>query len=370
MRIVHVVETLERGGLERVVVDLCEGQRAAGHDVSVLCVFRLGQLAAELSAAGIPVQCAAKRQGLDVRAIWRLRAFLKRSRADVVHAHNAAATYLVALAGTLLGHRHVLLSTRHGMGEVHRGSRKERLFGWAARRCQAMVTVCEAARRQFLQAGLVSADRVVVICNGIRTNEIIEATSATRLQARQLLGLSPDEFVVGSVGRLNWAKDYSLLIAAFGGALSQARATLVLVGDGGEKASLQAAAAGLGLAERVRFLGDRSDVRSILPAFDVFCLSSKTEGYSIALLEAATAGLPLVATDVGGNGEIVRPGITGLLVPVADERAFTTALQVIWSDAEQRGQLARAARHWAQQHAGVQAMVDSYLQLYARLLKP
>ena len=370
MRIVHVVETLERGGLERVVVDLCNGQRAAGHEVSVLCIFRLGTLAAELAAAGIPVHCVHKGIGLDPRAIWRLRAFLRSSRADVVHAHNAAATYLVALAGLLLGRRHALLSTRHGMGELRRGSRKERLFGWAVRRCAAVVTVCEAARRQFLQAGLVGAGQVVVICNGIRTDEIIEATSTARTQARQALGLSPADFVVGSVGRLNWAKDYGLLIAAFGSALAQSSATLVLVGDGGEKAALQAVAADKGLADRVRFLGDRSDVRAILPAFDVFCLSSRTEGYSIALLEAATAGLALVATEVGGNAEIVRAEVTGLLVPAGDERALAGALQAMWSDSELRGRLARNAREWALRQATVEAMVNGYLQLYARFLKP
>jgi len=366
MRIVHIVETLERGGLERVVVELCQGQRAAGHEVGVLCLFRKGVLAAELEAGDIGVECIGKRPGLDVWALVRLRAYLRRQRAEVIHAHNAVATYLAAIA-TLLGRRSgAWVSTRHGMGEVRRESRKERLFHWAAAHYGAVVAVCEAARRQFVISGLVSSARSVVIRNGIRIDEIVVATPAAREQARRALGLAAGAFIVGSVGRLNWAKDYGLMIAAFGRALAGSAAMLVVVGDGAEKAPLQAAAAAAGLAERVRFLGDRSDVPAILPAFDLFCLSSRTEGYSIALLEAVSAGLAVVATDVGGNSEIIDDGVSGLLVPAGDVDALAAALTRLRGD-ELRARLAQAAQTWALRHAGVDAMVAAYLRLYERL---
>jgi len=327
-------------------------------------------LAAELEADGIAVECIGKRRGLDLRALARLRVQLRCQRAEVIHAHNAAATYLTACATVLQRRSGAWVVTRHGMGEVRRDSRKERLFRWAARRYGAVVAVCLAAQRQFVASGMALTSRSAVICNGIRVDGIIPATVSTRAQARRQLGLASGDFIVGSVGRLNWAKNYGLLINAFGRSLAATEATLVLVGDGPEKEPLQAAAAAANLSSRVRFLGDRSDVQAILPAFDVFCLSSRTEGYSIALLEATSAGLAVVATDVGGNSEIIQNAVSGLLVPSGDERALAAALTGLHDDCELRTRLAQAARSWALGHAGVDTMVASYQRLYTQLAQP
>lgn len=366
MRILHVVESLERGGLERMVCDLAAEQRRTGADVEVCVVFRPGLLATEMAEQGIAVNDLAKRGGFDLRALRRLRALVSRFAPDVVHTHNATAHYYTALA--TVGQRAPLVNTRHGMGSANRNDRRERLYRLALRRTAKAVAVCRHAAERFVADCIVPSRQMAVIPNGIRVERF---HGHTRASAREQLGVAEGVPLAGIVGRLNWAKDHVLLLTAFRLVLETVpNARLAIIGDGELKADLVRKANELGITHAVHFLGDRSDVPKLLCGFDVFVLSSKTEGYSIALLEASASGVPMIVTDVGGNREIVTDNVTGRVIAYGDAVSYSEALAELMQDVTLRLRLGAGAKDWADRHASVQAMHAAYETLYRALARP
>ncbi len=365
MRITHVVENLNRGGLERVVIELAKAQHAAGHDLQVVCLYDRGGLAGELDAAGIPVRAIGKRDGIDLRALWRLRRAIGRHRTQVLHSHNSIPHYYAVFAS--LGRRFLrIVNTRHGMGDINPSSRREWLFRQSMRRTDVAATVCEAARVRLAEISAAPAEKLRSVPNGIHVERFRVADDDARAALVASLGLPPGSHVIGFVGRLNWAKDLATLVRAFAIVAAQRDdVALVLVGDGEERAALEGQVAAAGLGERVRMLGDRGDVPALLAGFDVFAMSSISEGYSIALLEACASGLPVVATDVGGNREIVHDGSHGRLVPARDPEALAAALLALLDDPALRSGMAAVARRWALAEATFAAMAARYQALYA-----
>lgn len=362
MRILHVVESLDRGGLERVVVTLARQQTAAGHDVSVTCLFYDGVLAPELRSAGVPVSCLDKKPGLDLRAVARLRSMCRTSKVQILHSHNAVANYYAAAAALGLGVR--LVNTRHGMGAAAAG-RKERLFKLSVARTAAVIAVCQAAKRLFVANALAPRTKLQVVLNGIDL-EGPAPSACDAARARRALDLTDEDFVIGTVGRLNRAKNHPRLLQAF--AVLRARrpeSRLVIVGGGDLRAELERCASSLGLGNVVTFTGDRGDARSLLAAFDVFAMTSDTEGYSLALLEAGAAALPCVVSDVGGNAEIVQHGVTGCVVATNESTAFASQFESLANDPPLRRQLGLNAREWVELHGSAAAMAWSYEQLYS-----
>jgi glycosyltransferase involved in cell wall biosynthesis len=238
-----------------------------------------------------------------------------------------------------------------------------RLYKLSVGRTSALAAVSEASRAAYLAKGIVAGRPITVVPNGIPLPPA--ATQEARGAARALLpALAGADFVFGSVGRLVELKNHALLLRAFAAvARSAPQARLVIVGDGPLHAELVALAASLGIAGRVLLTGFREDSRTLMGAFDVYVQSSDTEGYSVALLEAAAAGLPIVATDVGGNSAIVTQDSNGLLVPARDAAALARAMQAM-SDAGMRLAFGRASRAWAERSASVEAAAAAYRLLY------
>jgi glycosyltransferase involved in cell wall biosynthesis len=368
LRIVHVVENLERGGLERMVIDLAAAHRAAGHAVRVVCLYAPGALAGELEAVGVPVQACDKRAGADLSALRRLRTQLRATPQAIVHTHNANAHYHAVAAAIGLSTAVAparVLNTRHGMGAAQPRSRGEWLYRRTMRRTDIVAAVCEAARARFAGQGVRPRRALLAVPNGIRIEGFSPACDERRAALRCVLALAPGTRIVGTVGRLNPVKDQRSLLQAFARLHADLHDTaLVLVGDGALRAALEAEAAALGIADAVRFLGDRGDVRQLLQGFDVFALSSRSEGYSMALLEACASGLPIVATDVGGNREIVADGSNGLLVPAARPDALADALAAILREPARAAAMGRVGRDWALREASIETMAARYEALY------
>lgn len=363
--IIHVVENLARGGLERTVIDLIAAQRAAGHRCRVICVFEPGQLAAELQAQEVRVDACHKRDGLDLRALRRLRGWLRQAPGAVLHTHNATAHYYALLAAVGLPLARTV-NTRHGMGVADPRSRKEALYRLSARFTDYVVGVCDAARARFAEQRVRPRAGLLSIPNGIRLIRFQPAQAADRVALARELGWPDDSVIIGSVGRLNPVKDQAGLIAAFARVhAAQPQARLVIVGDGALRGELQARIDDAGLQDVARLAGDRDDVPRWLAGMQVFALPSRSEGYSIALLEACAAGLPIVATDVGGNREIVREGSNGTLVPAGDETALAQALQALVADPQRAHQQGQAGREWVLREGSFLHMAQRYDALYA-----
>ena len=364
MNITHVVENLNRGGLERMVLDLAKLQQKHGHQCQVVCLYESGALAHELDAAGIPVIACNKGRGVDLRALARVRWAIDRHETDILHTHNAVAHYQAVLASCGLDVLRIL-NTRHGMGAGQRTGRKEWLYRRALTRTDLVVTVCEAARRSGVARGMLPSSMTRVVPNGIAVERFTPASNDMHQYVLGMLGLPEDACLIGNVGRLNWTKDQAGLIRAF--RLVHARhphARLLLIGDGELRQVLEQCAEQEGVRDVVHFLGDRNDVRDLLQGLDLFVLSSASEGYSMALLEACAVALPIVATDVGGNGEIIQSGRTGQLAPPGDPDALAEAMLLLLDDPHRAASHGRAARAWVEKHGSLEAMADRYEHLY------
>lgn len=364
MDIVHLVENLERGGLERTVIDLIAAQREAGHRCAVVCLFQEGMLAAELRAQGVEVRACGKRRGPDVRALLEARRFIARTPGAVLHTHNSMAHYYAVLAASGLPVSRVI-NTRHSMGGGKGTARQEWLYRCSMRATDHVVAVCEAERARLQANGVQPRSTLSAIPNGISLERFAPVSMAQRRTLAEDLGWRSDRRIIGTVGRLQPIKDQARLIRAFGRVHSEMPdAALAIVGDGALRPQLEQVVEELGLRQSVRFLGDRSDVPQLLAGMELFALSSLSEGYSVALTEACAAGLPIVATDVGGNREIVRDGINGKLVAAGDTSALAGALLGMLADPGRALAMGRAGRDWALSEASFRTMAGRYERLY------
>ena len=364
--IVHFVENLERGGLERTVIDLIAAQRAMGHRCRVVCLYEPGQLAVELQGQGVEVEACRKQGGLDWSAMRRVRAALGRTPGIVLHTHNAAAHYhaVLAAAGMSLA---CVVNTRHGMGAADSHSRKEWLYRRSMARTDYVVGVCEAVRRAFSEQGVRPRRALLAIPNGIRLERFAAATPEARAALAGELGWSADSMIIGTVGRLHPVKDQVQLLHALQALRVRIpQAVLAIVGDGSLRSELERESNSLGLGDAIRFLGDRNDVPRLLAGMHVFALPSRSEGYSVALLEACGAALPIVATDVGGNADIVRDGVNGRLVAPGNAAALASALYELCADVGRAERMGCAGREWVMTEGSFQTMAMRYQRVYAR----
>ena len=363
MVIAHVLSSLRIGGQERVALELGAGQVAAGHQVQVVSLAPPpdGPLADAFRARGMTVQRVPKRTGIDLTLSLRLTLAFRRARLDVVHTHNRMPLIYGAAAGRLAGA--TVVHTRHGPG---RGTRREQwLRAGAGRLVDAYVAVSPELRDLARGLGDCPPEKLRVIENGIDLGRFGGA-GGERGAARAALGIPDDAWVVGSVGRLAVEKDYPLLVRALAPMLGP-RARLLLVGDGAEAGAIEAEATARGVRDFVVLPGARDDVPRLLAAMDVFALSSRMEGLPLCALEAMAAGLPVVATAVGGLPGLIAEGVNGYLVPPQDEEAMRRRLGALHAEPETgRAVGARARTHVRDKHSR-EAMVRSYLALYAEM---
>lgn len=363
-QIVHVLDSLDLGGQETMVLALSTLQVRCGHAVRIACLWREGDLAAQARAAGVDVVCAHKQPGLDVWALLRLRGLITSWHPDVLHTHDVMSHYYGVAA--CLGRRpRTIVNTRHGYAKGNPQARDERFYRQAMLRSDHGVGVSRSLKDYFVASGLIPADKAHAIANGIDVSRFHARSSDAARALRVSLGLPPDAVTFGSVGRLNEVKRQVDLLHALRLRLDAGDdACLMIAGEGPMRAELECVRDELGLSERVRLLGARSDVPQVLSALDVFVLCSRSEGYSMALVEASAAALPIIATAVGGNAEIVQHEVTGVIVPAMDVPALAAAMGQLGRDADRRQAMGERGRAWALREGSVQAMATAYEALY------
>lgn len=338
VRVLWLAKGLGRGGAEQLLVSLARTLCGTGLEIHVGYVLpHKDALVPDLAATGATVHCLT-RPG----APWpvTLRRLLRaEERFDVVHTHSplvASVARLVAPAGT------TLLHTEHNLWARYRWP--TRLANAATlRRNSTVWAVSEGVARSMHLGPLLQGLEVEVMVHGLGPDHRPTGPAA-RLAGLARLGLEPGPFTIGSVGNLTPKKDYDTLVFA----LERLRrevpgARLVLVGAGPEEAQLRELVAARGLTGHVLLAGVRDDVPTLLPAFDVFALSSRYEGLSIALLEAMAAGVAPVATRVGGIPEVIRDGTDGLLVPPGEPGLLARALAELAREPSRRRRLGAAA---------------------------
>ncbi|OLC54085.1 MAG: hypothetical protein AUH92_04710 [Acidobacteria bacterium 13_1_40CM_4_69_4] len=362
VRVVHLVEALGTGGLERVVQALVRHTDGRRFRVEVLCAARGGPVAAEIGATGATVRVLGA-TGYRPRDILKAARRLREIGADILHSHGHFAGVLGRGASWWSGlpvvvhHLHTIDTT---LRERHR-----RLEQFLARLSERVVCCSGAVATHAARDLRISARLLTVVPNGIDP-----PPPAARADALELLG-RPAAPIVGCVGGLARHKGQAVLLRAVG-RLSEGGAgpTLVIVGDGPERQALEAAAAALAGRARVLFTGERADARHLLPAFDVAVVPSiEREGFGLAALEAMDAGLPVVASRVGGIPEVVRDGQTGLLVPPGDEEALAAAIARLLERPEERGGFGAEGRRRVESRFRAAPMARRIEDLYEEALR-
>ena len=352
MKIAHVVDSMEVGGAETLVSQICCLQRKQGHQPCVYAVGALGPLGERMQREGFAVQANVARHLSD--AIRNFYCIFNKSHPDVVHLHNPTPTVYAAMAARMAGVPSIV-STRHSLVAPPHKLVTELKYAFAAVCCDWIVGICDATANNVRDLHSIPARKIVRIYNG--------AVALNRVEQEQWP--PKDGFTLVYVGRLAPVKNHPLLLNAFRIALSSMPGLrLWIVGDGTERKTLENLANELGIAPQVTFWGQQLDVAPFFSAADAFIMSSKSEGLPVSLLQAFSLGLPAVVTDVGGMAEVVRLAKAGFAVPAGDPAGMAAAiLQLAASDAK-RAQFSVNAMETFHSHFTLQAMVDAYTYLY------
>lgn len=362
-RVLHVIQNLNYGGMERVLADIVRGVNKDRFEMHVLVIEYLGRFADGLDRVA-DLHLAAPQEPWSMLLPRVLTKQIARIAPHTVHTHSGV-WYKASLAARLAGIPRVV-HTEHGR-RYPDPIMDRTLDTLAARRTDVVAAVSDRLRVQLQESGIVSAERIRVVPNGIDTD--LFAPRRDRSGLVQELGLDPETFVIGSIGRLEPIKGYDTMIEAFarlrenGGAGREA--ALIIGGNGSERPRLQQLIAKHRLESRVHLLGWRDDIATLLGGFSLFTLSSRSEGTSISLLEAMSAGICPVVTDVGGNRAVLGEELSHRLVPPLDPLALASA----WMNAMRDPQLGvdgERARRRVEQKFAVRSMVSMYESIYER----
>jgi glycosyltransferase involved in cell wall biosynthesis len=363
-RVLLLTTNLARGGAEMQVAQLAGRLRARGWDVHVVSLLKPSAFEEELCASGVPVW-SLDMAGKPLR-LGSLAPLLNRLKPQIVHAHLFHAN-MAARMVRLICPVPVVISTIHSLAESNRRSRRVRgrdwLYGMTDRLSDSVICVSQAVAERHVSAGAVSGRRVRVIPNGVDT-AIFRPDAARRAETRAALGLA-DEFAWLAAGRLMWKKNYPLMLQA---AAQLPGCTLLIAGDGPDAPSLHELSTKLWL--KARFLGPRDDIPALMNACDGFVMSSAVEGLPMALLEAASSGLPQVAVGVGGVADAIVQERTGYVAPApGDPESLAAAMaRLSGLPAAERTAMSAAAREHAVQKFDLGTVVSQWERLYQDLL--
>lgn len=376
--IVHVIHRLGVGGLENGLVNLINHMPPERYRHAIVCLQGYSDFSKRLKRQDVEIYDIAKRDGHDLGAYLRLYRMFRQLRPDIVHTRNLSALesqVIAALAGVRARVHGV-----HGRDtyDLYGQNRKYNLLRKLIRPFVGHYIAVSRNLADWLVATIgVAPERVSQIYNGVDSVRFHpdggEAPASAPAGFFAPDSIVPGSIVIGSVGRMAAVKDYPTLARAFLHLLELApelrsRLRLLIAGDGENRAACLQLLAQHGAAELAWLPGERADIPQLMAAMDIFVLPSLGEGISNTILEAMASGLPVVATAVGGNPELVRPGVTGALVPAADPEAMAQALLIYARDNRLRSRHGQAARAVIDGGFSMDAMTRGYLSVYDKVL--
>lgn len=358
IRVAHVVESLELGGLEKLVVEFARHADRARFAPMVVTIGPRGLLADEVEALDCPVVSLDRPPGVRSRlgSIARMARIFRREQVGVVHTHSEGPLLFGAPAARLAKVARVVHTRHHG---PDLGSSRRAFAGLAlsARWVDCVACVADDGASRAVAEGI-DASKIQTIWNGIDLARFAYQGPAPGGPAVVVARLIPEKDVA------------TLLRATSIVTRNLPEFRLEIAGDGADRPTLEALSKDLGLGDHVTFLGRVDDVAALLGRAKMLVLPSRMEGISLTLLEAMARGLPCVATRVGGNPEVVVDGETGLLVPPEDPEALAHALQALWTDPQRAEALGRAGRSRAERHFDIKRTIATYEAIYANAVYP
>lgn len=363
IRILHIVHSLDMGGMENGLVNLINRTDPNMFVHDVCCLSRKGRFAERIIRDDCEIFPLHKKQGHDIFLMYKLWRVLRRKKYDIIHTRNWSA-FDALLPGKLFKNS-LIVHSEHGTGfsgQVRRRIIARRLLDTCISR---YVTVSKDLKKWLSEYVGIRESKIQVIQNGVDTERFCPGVSAKR----SLLNISPDDIVIGFVGRLDRIKNLPVLIIAFSRLLRDLpNLCLLIVGDGPDEPILRSMADEMGISHKVQFLGAQDDVVPYLRLMDLFVLPSQLEGMSNTILEAMSVGVPVVAFRVGGNAEIVVHQQTGILVDDKTPEALAEALSFYIDNADARSEHGKAGREKVLSEFSISKMVSEYEILYEKLV--
>jgi glycosyltransferase involved in cell wall biosynthesis len=340
-------------------------------DLRVSAIFlNEGHLADEVRQSGVEVCVVPEVKQNFFQILSKASSFLQTRNAQILHSHRYKENLLAALLARWC-HVPVHVSSRHGAPEPFAGWRRykqgviERLDRWVARySTDCVLSVSEDLRRQLIR--YLPASKVITIHNGIDQEKVSSPLSAA--EAKQRLGIPAESWVVGTAGRLDPIKRLDIFLAAAREIVNeQPTARFVIAGEGREEQRLRGLARDLRLDGRILFLGHRDDIYDVLRAMDIFVLCSDHEGLPMALLEALSLGVTVVARPVGGVAEVIQGGVNGVLIDSSDPSALAIQCLRILTDEDRRKRIVQAASRLMADKFGMEQTAADVAKLYRSL---
>lgn len=365
--VLFLLPALPVGGAERQIASLARGLDPARFHPLVACQHALGPVADDLRAAGIDVTLLSDSRRFDARFVRRLTRFVHSRGVKVILSHGFSTGVAARIAG-LLGGAPVRILAEHSTGERDMSPARHRLNRLLAPWTSAWVSVAHGQRDYLVGAKGIPEARIHVIPNGIDPAPFRAADGRTRVRVE--LGIPEDARVAGILAALRPEKAHrTFLLAARFVADELPDAHFLLAGDGPERNDLAREIHALNLVGRAHLAGRRADVADVLSAFDVSVLcSTDVETFPMAFLESMATGLPLVGTEVGGLGEMIRPEENGILVRPRDPRGLADAMLRLLSDRDLAARFGEASRRLVEAEFTLTGMVGAYEELFTRLL--
>lgn len=362
IRIAFVIPTLDQSGAERQLTLLACNLPRDRYVMKVFALNRGGLYARQLLSHGIEVEVLQKRFRFDPLTYIRLRRGLAAFCPDIVQSYLFAANAYVRLPGICPASTKIVVSER--CVDSWKSDWQKQLDRWLISRTHAMTANSQSVADFYHSLG-VPRELMSVIVNGLPYSSSGPSRDAARLQ----LGLSDSDRVVGFVGRLAAQKRLKDLIWSFQ-LLRQTleNARLVIIGDGPHRHALEDLAVNLDCRHLILFAGHREDAYELMAAFDAFCLPSEFEGMSNSLMEAMSLGLPIVASDIGSNKELITHEQTGLLYTLGNTSDLTLALKRLFDDTKLSSSVGNASRQQIMNYHSVERLVSEHQQLYERLM--
>jgi glycosyltransferase involved in cell wall biosynthesis len=360
IKLAHITFDMRIGGAERVIAGLAEHTDSHCYEISVICLEqKIGPFGMQLAKNGVPVFSFGRTPGFDTRLLGRLRRHIKQEKVQILHCHQYTPYVYGLLASLGTGAR--VIFTEHGrFYPDYRKIKRMILNPLFNRWTHALSAISRATRDALVTYENFPEQVITVIYNGIEDYR----PSGSAL-SRNNFNIPENAFVLGAVSRLDPIKNHRLMLKALSCLRDISCQTyLLIVGDGPERDNLEHLARDMGIESNVIFTGFRQDARELYCLMDVFLLTSFSEGAAMTLLEAFSAGLPSIVTDVGGNPEIVKDGHSGFIIPSDDVHALVSCILRLFENKAMRKRLGDAARRRFNEKFSVDSMVSQYTKIY------
>ncbi|HVP36426.1 MAG TPA: glycosyltransferase family 4 protein [Terriglobales bacterium] len=365
-KILHLNTTSSIGGAEQMIIDLAE-QTSLDKFRTYVSVLREGELLSELRRRHVKfIWLKESTRVYDYKFLRNIVELIRQNRIDLIHSHTWGTDFYGYWGSKISGIP--MISTIHDRYYIFEKWTRRLSYRLFINHIKKIVAVSKDIKGLLIDELKISSQKVRLIYNGINTLKFQTVENLDMI--RDELDLGRHDLVIGNVGNLREVKDHRTLITAFSKIVPLfPRSKLLIVGEGKLKPDLKKLCEELGLGERVLFLGHREDVPFILSLLDVFILPSVSEGCSLSLLEAMAAGKAVVATNVGGNPELVLNGKTGILVPPSQPDQLAEKMIHLLSNEDLRKKMGAEGRKRVKQKFSRESMVKNYEELYSRILR-